>query len=250
MTLDWSPLQVELRAWQTAGLTFPLWWRDDDAVAPTPQLDRLISLSNRLALPVHLAVIPQAAQSDLSLQLKDAPQLIPVVHGWSHKNHAPSGEKKSEFRLHRPMDTILKDARQGLMRLQSLFGDRLRPMFVPPWNRVSPEIIANLPKIGFRILSTATPRPDRYAAPELEQINTHLDPIDWRGSRGLADPNGLILRTAALLKDRREGRADPDEPFGVLTHHLVHDQQIWTFTEGLLHRLLDGPTHRWIAPQN
>lgn len=86
------------------------------------------------------------------------------------------------------------------------------------------------------------------AAPGLSQINTHLDPIDWRGSRGLADPDMLISQTVALLRDRREGRADADEPFGVLTHHLVHDQRIWDFTEHLLSQLLDGPVRIWTAP--
>ena len=55
----------------------------------------------------------------------------------------------------------------------------------------------------------------------------------------------LIIQTADLLRDRREGRADITEPFGVLTHHLVHDQDIWTFTQELLNRLLDGPGFAW-----
>jgi hypothetical protein len=32
--------------------------------------------------------------------------------------------------------------------------------------------------------------------------------------------------------------ADPDEPIGLLTHHLVHDEPIWFFCEQVLDHLL------------
>ncbi len=249
MKPDWTPLDTELQAWSAAGLELPLWWRDDDAVAPSSHLDNLAELSRRVGLPVHLAVIPQDAGPDLAALVAETPEMIPVVHGWAHCNHAPPGEKKSEFRLHRPLDAISADARRGLHKLRSLFGARLRPMFVPPWNRIAPEVSMTLPDMGFCVLSTATPRNRRFVTPGLTAVNTHLDPIDWRGGRGLVDPEMLISQVATLLRDRREGRSDADEPFGVLTHHLVHDQQIWDFTEILLTKLLTGPVRVWTAPR-
>lgn len=249
MNVDWTPLETELDCWRDQGLTLPLWWRDDDAISPTPQLDILSDLSKRLNLPVHLAVIPKHAAAELAEYLGKRDTLVPVVHGWAHQNHAPVGEKKSEFRMHRPLAALVADLKVGRDKLHTLFGDDLRSMFVPPWNRIAAEVVAELPAIGFRILSTATPRNTAMAAPGLEQINTHLDPIDWRGTRGLVSPDVLIARTAELLQDRREGRADNAEPFGVLTHHLVHDQDIWTFTEELLGKLLHGPALPWTAPK-
>ncbi|MFY2822737.1 polysaccharide deacetylase family protein [Ruegeria sp. MALMAid1280] len=248
MIIDWRPLDTELNIWQTQGLTLPLWWRDDDAVSATPQLETLSELSRSLDLLVHLAIIPRDADAGLVEYVGQHDTLIPVVHGWAHKNHASPKEKKSEFRLHRPIPEILADARAGFERLNALFGDRLRPIFVPPWNRIAPEVVRELPALGYRVISTATPRKMRTPAPGLEQINTHLDPIDWRGTRGLVAPNRLIKQTVDLLRDRREERADNTEPFGVLTHHLVHDPDIWTFTEDLLRRLLDGPGFAWALP--
>ncbi len=250
MTVDWRPLMVELEVWQSTGLSLPLWWRDDDAVTVTPQLDRLTALSDRLGLPVHLAVIPQDADDALTGHVSDNPCLIPVVHGWAHQNHAPKGEKKSEFRLHRPVSEILEDAQAGLDRLNAAFGERLCPMFVPPWNRIAPDVVKGLPDLGYRFLSTATPRKTAYPVSGLLQVNTHLDPIDWRGTRGLVASDTLIQQAVDLLRDRREGRTDNNEPFGVLTHHLVHDEDVWTFTQDLLHRLLDGPAVIWTAQQN
>jgi hypothetical protein len=246
MIPNWRPLQDELAVWEQHRLSLPLWWRDDDAISATPQLDRLIALSDTLRVPVHLAVIPKTCDTSLVARV-DSSTLIPVVHGWAHLNHAPKQEKKSEFRMHRSMPTIIGDARQGLDRLQELFGDRLAPMFVPPWNRIAPEVVAELPALGYRILSTATPRATPTAAPGLHQVNTHLDPIDWRGTRGLVSPERLIDTATALLRDRREGRSDNSEPFGILTHHLVHDDAIWAFTHDLLHLLLDGPGVPWTA---
>ncbi len=250
MKPDWRPLQSELRRWQDAGLTLPLWWRDDDAVAVTPQLEKLSAMSGKLGLPVHLAVIPREAQTALAEYMSDQSALIPVVHGWAHQNHAPADEKKAEFRLHRPLEAVVADAEAGLSRLRALFGAHLRPMFVPPWNRIDSKVAKQLHGLGYRVLSTATPRKILLAAPGLAQINTHLDPIDWRGTRGLIDPDRLIAQTVELLHDRRTGRADNAEAFGVLTHHLVHDQDIWTFTQDLLLRLLDGPGTPWTAPRN
>ena len=241
---DWRPLTDELSRWSDAGLTLPIWWRDDDASRATPELARLSALSRRVGLPVHLAVVPARAQADLA-GIDD--NLIPLIHGWAHLNHAPESARKAEFGAHRPLAAMLTDCRAGLDRLRDLFGARLCPVFVPPWNRIAPDLIARLPGLGFTALSTFTPRDRAFAAPGLARINTHLDPVDWRGTRGLADPALLIARITAQLADRRAGIADNAEPYGLLTHHLIHDDAIWGFTGDLLGRLSDGPTTIWRA---
>lgn len=247
MSVDWAPLNQELADWRAAGLVLPLWWRDDDAIEPTPELDRLSELSEALGLPVHIAVIPATATRELATYFATRPHLIPVVHGWAHQNHAPADQKKVEVGTHRPAPVVLDEIKRGQTRLTGLFGHTLRPMFVPPWNRIAPEVRDGLPKLGFKILSTATPRKQSAAAPGLEQINTHLDPIDWRSTRSLVPTTRLIEQTVKLLKDRREGRTDASEPFGLLTHHLVHDEQIWTFTRDFVARLMAGPVQVWTA---
>ncbi len=245
MTPDWTPLDAELGRWKAEGLTLPLWWRDDDAVAATPQLQRLHDLARNLGMPVHLAVIPAHAQDSLA-DFAGA-HMVPVLHGWSHVNHAPPTAKKAEFGAHRDPNIMRREIEQGLTRLRALFGEAFVPMFVPPWNRISPDLPAHLPGLGVRMLSTFTPRTQAHAAPELCQINTHLDPINWRADKTLHDPDTLIRQVAMQLADRREARADRKEPYGILTHHLVHDTAIWDHVEALLARLLDGPTQIWTA---
>ncbi|WP_415919742.1 polysaccharide deacetylase [Tateyamaria sp. SN6-1] len=239
---DWTPLRAALRACEDAGVTPRLWWRDDDAVAATDALDRLARMSAEVALPVHLAIIPAGATEDLVHSCADA-GCVPVVHGWAHTDHSSRDVKKNEFLT--PRADAEDDAARGLARLRTLFGDALRPMFVPPWNRINDTVIAALPAMGYTALSTYGPRATPHAADGLALINTHVDPIDWKGTRSLIDPNQLIAHAAQMLHDRATGTADATEPFGLLTHHLVHDAAIWTFTKTFLTEMQQGGATPW-----
>lgn len=236
--IDWSPLRQELAVWRRDALPLEVWWRDDDVISQTPALDRLTALAVDLDLPCHLAVVPKYADRTLVSACADTTMLIPMVHGWAHENHAPEGEKKAEFG--HPRAQLLEDATKGLTRINALFGEDYMPCFVPPWNRITPGLLAELPRLGYAAVSTYTPRIRREAAPELVQINTHIDPIHWRGGGGLVDVETLLHHMLTLLQDRRQGRSDPREPLGLLTHHLVHDEPIWNFTSGCLSMLLDA----------
>ncbi len=247
MTPDWTPLERELAQWARAGITLPLWWRDDDAVATGRALDRLTDMAEAHDIPVHLAVIPHGATQGLADFVQDRDHLIAVVHGWAHANHAPPGRKKAEFGDDRPLAVLRGDAGGALARLDDLFASRLCPMFVPPWNRVGRRLPGALGPLGYACLSTFTPRSAPYAAPGLMQVNTHLDPISWKEGRGLANPERLIAQLVDHLGKRRKGQADNTEPYGILTHHLVHDDDIWGFAGALLSRLAAGPVKLWDA---
>lgn len=238
MTTDWSPMKAELSRWRAERLALPLWWRDDDAIEPTSALDHLAKMSADLDLPVHLAVIPGAAQPTLGKHCIPRPELVPLVHGWQHRNRAPEGQKKAEFGHPRP--DAAAEAGLALSRMRELFGDRMVPIFVPPWNRIADTLLPALPGLGYRGVSTYLPRATRLAAPGLVQINTHIDPIFWRGGRGLVPPDDLIAQITAVLIDRRTVKTDATEPLGFLTHHLVHDADIWRFTRDCLSMLLDA----------
>lgn len=241
MTTDWGPLRRELALWRSEGLDLPIWWRDDDAIEDTAALQALSRLSRMVDVPVHLAIIPKHATRPLIETCAGDPALIPMVHGWAHLNHAPKGDKKAEFNHPRP--DLEMDATRALTLLADAFGDRLLRVFTPPWNRVLPDFSHTLRRIGYIGLSTFTPRQHRFAAPGLVQINTHIDPIDWRGGGGLRAAEALVGDLVSLLEDRRKGRSDSAEPLGLLTHHLVHTPQIWNFTSECLSELLSGGAH-------
>lgn len=248
---DWSPLRTELAIWRAEGRSLPIWWRDDDAVEETAALDQLLDLAERTGVPVHLAVIPQFASQSLAKRCAATPWAVPIVHGWSHQNHAPAGQKKSEFGHQRP--GAATDAAAAISQMEKLFGPTFVKVFVPPWNRIAPEVIGILPDLGYIGVSTFTPRQAHYAQPGLTQINTHIDPMDWRGSRGLIPPEQIIQHMVTLLRDRRAGKTDAIEPLGLLTHHLVHNPVIWSFTKCCLMELLEGgatPTNLLLLKEN
>jgi hypothetical protein len=241
MSYDFSPMTQELALWRSENRSLPIWWRDDDAVAPTAQLSQLCQMSTSLNLPVHLAIIPKFATSALAELCAQTPELIPLVHGWAHENHTVGQGKKAEFGSMRT--SALSELSSALERMNALFGPRLCKMFVPPWNRITPDVTAALPKLGYAALSTFTPRRARMATPGLVQINTHIDPIFWRKGGGLVPTDMLIETITQTLADRRTGASDAAEPLGFLTHHLVHDPEIWSFTRACLGTLLEGGAH-------
>ena len=242
MKIDWSPLQHALAASRRDGVTVPFWWRDDDAVAVTPALDQLVTLSARIGVPVHLAIIPAHADPALA-DVIDPSTAIPVVHGWAHTDHSAGNSKKNEFQT--PRTDAIADARHAIERMQTLFGASLRRMFVPPWNRINDEVIRALPGLGYTALSTFNPRGAPYATRDLVQINTHIDPIWWKGTRDLVDPDTLVQRAATCIDARRTGQQDATEPFGLLTHHLVHTNAIWDFTAEFAQEMLAGGATLW-----
>lgn len=239
---------AELERWREESLTLPIWWRDDDAIIPTPALDRLLALAERFKAPLNLAVIPEPATRQLADRLRTMPDVFVLVHGWKHVNHAPPDQKKAEFGPQRAVTVMLEEIADGRRRLLDLFSDRMLPIFTPPWNRIAPEAIEGLRGSGFRALSTFTPRQAKYAATDLLQVNTHLDPIAWKAGGGLLDAALLDLQVAQQLEARRIGAADNAEPYGFLTHHLVQDEPTWSSTATILETFLGSGVARWTSP--
>ncbi|MBZ9747801.1 polysaccharide deacetylase family protein [Mesorhizobium sp. CO1-1-7] len=220
----WQPLVEELAGRQRAGRKAEFWLRDDDAVDPTPALDRLLDLTGEFTVPVTLAVIPALTDEKLAARLDEAPHATVAMHGWVHRNHAPEGHKKQELGAHRPGEAVLEELAGGLSHLTGLHGARTVPMLVPPWNRIDAGLVSDLGSIGFAALSVFGP-PDPAS---LAVINCNVDIMDWHGTRGCRDHGLLIQAIVARLQD-----AFDDEPVGLLTHHLVHDESAWLFLERL-----------------
>ena len=207
------------------GRAVSIWWRDDDAIAATPALDRLLALADSFAAPLLVATIPAGVSPSLGARLADTRRVSLAVHGLAHANHAAPGGKPSEFGADRPLEVAVADAAEGLrLARERLPADRLLPVFVPPWNRLAPDLAAALPALGYRGLSSVP----AAAVPGLVRADVMLDPIDWRGTRSLADPERLIDTLCRAISE------EAGRPVGLLTHHLAHDSAIWDFLHALL----------------
>ena len=154
------------------------------------------------------------------------------------------GQKAQELGPHRDTDDVCAELRASRNKLEKLYGDKLSGVLVPPWNRIAGSVVRRLPGLGFTALSTFGDAHEAADVPGLIQLNTHLDIIDWRGTRGGRDPHWLINELARLLAAARNHERTP---IGILAHHLVHDEVAWGFLEDLLEVTTSHPAAAWHA---
>ena len=234
-----APIRDVLDRAGDGGRPVALWWRDDDATEHTPALDRLLGLARVHAAPLAVAAVPGAVGPSLLDRLRAERAVTVLVHGFRHVNHELTGRKQAEFGSGRSTAAARADAKAGRDLVRDAFGTQALAVFVPPWNRIAPAAAATLAADCFVGLST-------FGGPArmeegLRVVDTHLDPVHWRGSRGLVEPAALA---AALSRAIAAGG-----PVGLLTHHLVFDRALWRFCEELLRLCADHPAVRFIAPR-
>ena len=239
--MTWQILRDELDRWRDAGITARLWLRDDDAIAPTPALHDFAALTARYRIPALLAIIPARTGEPLAQYLCDLPHLTPAVHGWSHTNHVRAGEKKCELGLERGREIVLGELAKALRRMSDLHGERLIPMVVPPWNRIATELVPELPRLGYRALSVFGSR--TFDVQGLAITNTHVDLIDFRGTRACRDHDLLARHIADELS---RSRLADREPVGILSHHCIGDVSALQFLEKLFSITADDRACRWV----
>ena len=242
----WERLSAELDQWQALGHVATLWWRDDDAVTATSALDRLLGLQQDRGVPLALAVIPARVQEALACKIEHYPQIAVLQHGYAHKNYAGEGERAIELGGQRPREGVVEELEKGWRTLRAMFADRLLPVMVPPWNRICAELYPDLCGLGFRALSCFSPRPRREAVTGLLQTNCHADLVDWRRDRRFRGEDPTLAQICTHLQARRAGRVDAGEVTGILSHHLVHDDDCWRFLDTLLDECNRHPGARWL----
>ena len=237
----WQPLEAELDRWAPGRAT--LWWRDDDAGEPSPALERLLELADQ---PLALAAIPASAGPELASQLAGRRRVAVLQHGFAHINHEAPGRPRMELGAARSASVVLAELARGRQKLAGLFARQALPVLVPPWNRITDELLALLAGEGYCGLSTWGARP-RPAPDGLCHVNTHIDIIAWHAGRKFVGADAAVDRALRRLRDRRAGTADVDEPTGLLTHHLVMDEAAFDFVAEFLARTARHPSVRWRA---
>ena len=239
----------ELDAWTGLEAKAALWWRDDDAAEPCVELDRLFRLSAERGVPCGLATVPAKAGEPLRKDVSGQNDIWVLQHGWAHVNHARDGKGAWELGSHRPKSVILDELRQGMGKFSQLFKGRFLPVLVPPWNRMDPELLPYLPVMGYRGVS-GDYKPHRPVPPDgLRVVDTHCDLLTWKKKpAAFAGAEKCAKLIAAHLSDKRAGAVDPDEPTGVLSHHLAMDPAAWAFLDDLMGLVNDHPAALWVSP--
>lgn len=242
---DWRELEAELQLWR-GGPPASFWWRDDDAVEPTPELERLLRAAE--GIPLALAVIPGLATPALAERLRGMETVSVLQHGWRHESLL--AEAVNEYPANRCAEDVSRELADGRRRLQSLFGAQALPVFSPPWHGFDDAYLPLLVASGVRAISRKGPRAARFAAPGLLQVNAHVAPILWSTSPpSFRDDDTYLEQLLEHLRGRRLGRHDAGEPTGLLTHHLAQDARSYGFIERLAGLVRDHPAAAWLDPR-
>jgi hypothetical protein len=240
---SWSELREELDRWHEAGATATFWWRDDDAVDDTPQLDVLLKHAG--TIPLALAVIPCLATRNLAARLAEHTSVVVLQHGWRHANHAPTGNN-SEYPASRSAEEIARELVDGRRVLTTLFGPQAIPVFAPPWHGFDACFLPLLRGNGLTGISRKGPRPGLFAAEGVLQANAHMAPIEWTTPPSFADDAFYLDQIVDHLRGRRLARYDATEATGLLTHHLVQDDRSYGFISRLTGVISQHRGGRWL----
>lgn len=246
----WKLLSDELDMWQSTGRSATFWWRDDDAIRHTEKLEQLDQLSRVHGAPLSIAVIPAPLETSLTDYIKSRENFTVLQHGYAHQSHAAKGVKKIEIGGQRELGNIEGELLDGYQILEDAFGDQFVPVLVPPWNRIDSRTYPLLTNVGFTGLSSMWARKAAFPVAGLQQVNCHLDPVNWRHDRGIIDKHLAIEQLHLHLFGRRAGFLDADEPTGILTHHLDQTAEVWNFCDRLFKLLTEHPAASWLDAIN
>ena len=243
---SWDGLTAELDDWDKAGMIAEFWWRDDDAVEPTPALDRLLDLRKSLDVPLAIAAIPATATKALGEVLAGEDGIAVLQHGYAHRNHRATDAKKAELCNDRELWDIAREIADGRSRMGEVFGDgNWLNVMAPPWNRIDDSVTALLPGLGYYGLTHWNARASEECAPGLRNVNAHIDIIDWPGTRAYAGDTAVLDAAIGHLSAKRIGQADAGEATGLLTHHLAHEGGCWGFIETFVKKTAAHPAVSW-----
>lgn len=146
--------------------------RIDDVYAKRLDLMRILTLFERLDLPVILGVIPSRVTSEMASYLSVRSLFTVYQHGASHKNHSVDG-RKDEFPVTRPDEETLRLIAEGRRRLEDDIG-RVVSGYIPPWNTVSDGLLRALTTLNFTHLSAGRSTP---AASQLQVLPVSVDTL-------------------------------------------------------------------------
>ncbi|WPZ35418.1 hypothetical protein T8K17_04555 [Thalassobaculum sp. OXR-137] len=216
-----------------------LWWRDDDLETPSAELSVCLDALHAAGIAAAFAAIPSGL-TPAAVAALDGTGAALFVHGWAHTDHAPAGEKKSEYGPARPVAERLEEIARGREAVEAIGGDRAFACFVPPWNRIGDDLLPELGAAGILALSAFAPPRRAAPAAAVPRLDTHVDLIDWRGTGKPVSGDGFVARLF-----EHDG---VDGPVGILSHHRVTDRRAWTDWAPLLRLLSDHPAVRWLSP--
>lgn len=215
-------------------------FRDDDAGWGGASLFHLLDCFQESEAPIDLAAIPTALDpvlgDSLLKRLEESQYRIGVhQHGFSHADHQQQG-RKCEFGETRSNIRQKIDIAAGKRLMSELFGQRVDPIFTPPWNRCSQTTVDILVELEFKALSRDfTARP--LGTEGLQELPVHIDWLKKRDGERL----GLEQLGRNIAQSCRDNCCA-----GIMLHHEKMDESDRTSLTELLGALTTHGTARLV----
>jgi len=241
----------EIKSCNTHSIPINFWWRDDDLVSDSDQFVKICDISNNLSTPLLCSIIPRLISNGLKLDGENTSLVSYCQHGWAHINHEPDGELKSEFGPHRSSLDVKVDIQEGVNALKKKVGQKLLPIFVPPWNRFDSCHIEVLIELGFQYLSSYGLLEYPQTQADIHPINTHIDVIYW-GKDGvhMRKLDEIYSTLTELLKQYQLNykKIKNPEAIGILSHHRVMNRDDLESLAQLISSIQSIPGTSFIQP--
>jgi GR25 family glycosyltransferase involved in LPS biosynthesis len=194
------------------GQSVKFWWRDDDAVARSNNLEYFLRFVRQNNFPLAVSVIMGKCHKNLGETLCAEKNVDVLVHGWRHES-AVEG-KIGEFR-DISLVQVEEIAKQALDTGYSVFGNSLVPVIVPPWNFLNIDQYAAFRKLGYLGVSQAFGENKIFFTDDspFYRADIHVDLTKW-DSQPSAKPIDLVCEEicGAIVNDGIRC-------IGLLTHH-------------------------------
>jgi len=205
-----------------------VFFRADDIGVPSKNHSRIVALFIKYNIPLCLAVVPSWLTLKRWEAMKDSVKnrddlFCWHMHGFRHRNHETVG-KKQEFGPSRSYQALFYELSHGYARLQSIIGQKLTPVFTPPWNRCSLETMRILKDIGFKGVSRSigsVPMPPKG----IEDFPIH---VDLHTRKEKESEKGW----QKMLTELQNGLSS--SACGIMIHHMRMNDQAFVFLEYLL----------------
>ena len=231
-------VERELARWEREDQKAVLWWRDDDARVRTPELELLLVLSETHQAPVTLSVLPTDQAEGLAPLLRGSPLATVVQYGVDGQDRGGMGPP-AEFPEAWPMERIVERLAGTWQKLSALPG--AYKAFVPAWNAVHPELASSLTYHGYQGVSAS----GQFAAcAHPPRLDVHVDVLHGRDGPRFRGPDAVFEAFGRELSLRRR-LGLWDQPIGILTHHMAHDEGAWRFLGRFLAMTSSHPALTW-----
>lgn len=233
---------------ETGAPVLSFWWRDDDLEIPSLALAEMLTATEDSGIAPGLAAVSGAVKSE-AISALDGTQARVMPHGWRHVNHEPAGAKKSEYGPRRAVEERLAEIDGACNRIAALAGTRALLVFTPPWNNIATDLLPHLHRskaAGVSAYRMPGREPQSASRPRLD---THVDLIDWRGTRQGLSAERLVDLLVPWVKLASVTENPLDSAVGVLSHHLVTRPNDWSAWAPVWRVIASHSASRWVCPE-